>query len=89
VFSFLDVCERWIPDGCFVVHFPGQSEGDRQWNDIPADRHGRGANLAFCDGHVEHHRWKWPKADKTMFTPPVNDQDLQDLRWLQERLPGP
>jgi hypothetical protein len=45
--------------------------------------------VAFGDGHVEHHRWKWPKADKTMFTPPVNDQDLQDLRWLQERLPGP
>ena len=89
VFSFLDVCERWIPDGCFVVLFPGHPEGERQWNDIPADRHGRGANVAFGDGHVEHHRWKWPKADKTMFTPSVNDQDLQDLRWLQERLPGP
>jgi prepilin-type N-terminal cleavage/methylation domain-containing protein len=23
VFSFLDVCEHWIPDGCFVVLYPG------------------------------------------------------------------
>jgi prepilin-type N-terminal cleavage/methylation domain-containing protein/prepilin-type processing-associated H-X9-DG protein len=89
VFSFLDVAERWIPDGCFVVHFPGHPEGEPQWNDIPADRHGLGANLAFCDGHAEHRRWKWPKARKTPYTPPENDLDLQDLRWMQERLPGP
>jgi len=89
VFSFLDVSERWILDGCFAVHFLGHPESDRQWNDIPADRHGRGANVAFCDGHVEHHRWQWPKAPRAAFTPPENDLDLQDLRWLQERLPGP
>ena len=50
--------------------------------------------LSFLDEHVEHHRWRWPKANKDPFNPPgltavANDQDLQDLRWLQERLPGP
>jgi len=86
VFSFLDACERWIPDGCFVVLFPGHPEGEDQWNDIPADHHGLGANLAFCDGHAEHRRWQWPKAHKNAGTPVENDPDLLDLRWLQERL---
>jgi prepilin-type processing-associated H-X9-DG protein len=89
VFTFVDTSARTIQDGCFVTHFLGHPEGDRQFNDIPADRHGRGANVAFCDGHVEHHRWKWPKEHKNGITPVENDQDLQDLRWLQERLPGP
>jgi prepilin-type processing-associated H-X9-DG protein len=89
VFTFVDTSGRTIPDGCFVVLFLGRPEGDRHFNDVPADRHGRGANVAFCDGHVEHHRWKWPKAHKNGSTPVENDLDLQDLRWLQARLPGP
>jgi prepilin-type processing-associated H-X9-DG protein len=89
VFSFLDVAEHAIPDGCFVVLFPGHPEGENQWNDIPADRHGGGGNLAFCDGHIEHRRWQWAKAHKNPFTGTENSRDLQDLRWMQERLPGP
>jgi prepilin-type N-terminal cleavage/methylation domain-containing protein/prepilin-type processing-associated H-X9-DG protein len=30
------------------------------WFDMPADRHNRGANLSFADGHVE--RWRWQTA---------------------------
>jgi prepilin-type N-terminal cleavage/methylation domain-containing protein/prepilin-type processing-associated H-X9-DG protein len=91
VFSFLDVCEHWIPNGCFVVLYPGHWEGQDQWNDIPSDRHALGANLAFCDGHVERRPWQWPKKHKHLhpFGKAENDRDLQDLRWLQERLPGP
>jgi prepilin-type processing-associated H-X9-DG protein len=90
-FSFLDVCEHWIPDGCFVVLYPGHSDGQDQWNDIPSDRHAVGANVAFWDGHVERRRWLWPKKHKHLqpFGKAENDRDLQDLRWMQERLPGP
>ena len=31
------------------------------WWDIPANRHNRGANFSFGDGHVEHWRWEVPK----------------------------
>ncbi|MHC1766695.1 MAG: prepilin-type N-terminal cleavage/methylation domain-containing protein [Verrucomicrobiia bacterium] len=94
VFGFIDVSEREICDGSFAVRPLGLSAGDRDWNDVPADRHVGGANLSFLDGHVEHHCWRWAKANKDPFNPPgitavANDQDLQDLRWLQERLPGP
>jgi hypothetical protein len=30
VFTFLDVCEHWIADGCFVVLYPGHSEAQDQ-----------------------------------------------------------
>jgi prepilin-type processing-associated H-X9-DG protein len=29
---------------------------------MPSDRHNRGANLSFADGHVEHWKWKVPKT---------------------------
>jgi prepilin-type N-terminal cleavage/methylation domain-containing protein/prepilin-type processing-associated H-X9-DG protein len=32
------------------------------WWDMPADRHNRGANLSFADGHVEHWKWAFPKT---------------------------
>ena len=32
------------------------------WWDIPANRHNQGANFSFCDGHVEHWKWKAPKT---------------------------
>lgn len=89
VFGFLDVTERQLGDGAFAVRPLGLSIGDRTWNDVPADRHGLGANLSFLDGHVEHHRWRFPKANKDFVSPVASDADLQDLRWMQARLPGP
>ena len=62
---------------------------DRQWNDIPSDRHNRAANLSFVDGHIETHRWRWPKANRELFDTAAKPGDLQDLRWLQARLPEP
>lgn len=87
VFTFIDASERGINDGRFVVRPLGFSGGDRRWNDVPADRHARGANLSFLDGHVEPHRWQWPKAGKSILTEIENNTDLQDLPWLQDRLP--
>jgi prepilin-type processing-associated H-X9-DG protein len=88
VFGFLDVAAKTISSGDFLEAHVGCSSGDRNWRDIPSDRHSVGANVSFLDGHVEHHRWRWPKPHD--FSAPFkNDLDLQDLRWLQERLPGP
>jgi prepilin-type N-terminal cleavage/methylation domain-containing protein/prepilin-type processing-associated H-X9-DG protein len=88
IFAFLDVSEREICDGVFALVPLGFSQGDRQWNDIPSDRHTQGGNLSFVDGHVEHHRWRWPKPHNGL-EPVRNSEDLRDLRWLQERLPEP
>ena len=37
-------------------------DGSQNWWDLPSDRHNRGANLSFADGHVEHWRWVAPKT---------------------------
>jgi prepilin-type processing-associated H-X9-DG protein len=29
---------------------------------MPADRHDKGANISFADGHVERWRWQTPKV---------------------------
>ena len=63
ILAFLDVSQSEINDGMFVVLPLGYPGGDRSWNDVPADRHNRAANLSFVDGHVETHRWRWPKAN--------------------------
>ena len=89
VFAFLGSSEFTINDGMFVVLPLGYPGVDKQWNDIPSDRHNRGANLSFVDGHVETHRWRWPKANRPLFDTASKPDDLQDLRWLQARLPEP
>jgi prepilin-type processing-associated H-X9-DG protein len=47
------------------------------WWDMPADRHSRGANFSFADGHVEHWKWKAPKRP-TGFTTYASGGDLED-----------
>jgi prepilin-type processing-associated H-X9-DG protein len=55
----------------------------------PSERHSRGANLSFLDGHSEYRRWRFtPKMnDFARRGPPVNAADREDLRWLVERTP--
>ncbi|MGH9646962.1 MAG: H-X9-DG-CTERM domain-containing protein, partial [Bryobacteraceae bacterium] len=88
-FAFLDVSEREICDGAFFLMPMGAAGGDQMYNDIPSDRHAQGGNFSFVDGHVEHHPWRWPKPYVSSHVLVANNDDLQDMRWLQERLPGP
>jgi prepilin-type N-terminal cleavage/methylation domain-containing protein/prepilin-type processing-associated H-X9-DG protein len=81
VFGFLDVSERMINACDFSLAW------DNNWWDIPADRHSLGLGLSFLDGHAELHRWRFPKATKSCATAAQGNDDLRDLRWLQERLP--
>jgi prepilin-type N-terminal cleavage/methylation domain-containing protein len=81
VFGFLNVSEPMI-NGCdFALYW------DDNWWDIPADRHSLGLGLSFLDGHSELHRWRVPKSNKSIATPAVGQDDVEDLRWLQKRLP--
>ncbi len=60
------------------------------WN-VPATRHGRGGNLSFADGHVEHFRWRGTHIFRPVAeikfnasTPPAGDPDC---RRIQETVP--
>jgi prepilin-type N-terminal cleavage/methylation domain-containing protein/prepilin-type processing-associated H-X9-DG protein len=83
----LDTSEKTINEGAFYV-WPVDAQERDFWDHQPSDRHGRGANLTFTDGHVEHWSWKWPKQAPEN-TAVSNEFDQQDLRRLQELLPMP
>ncbi|MSU35624.1 MAG: prepilin-type N-terminal cleavage/methylation domain-containing protein [Pedosphaera sp.] len=85
-FAFIDSSEHTINSGTFGL-LPMDFAGGNLWEDVPADRHSRGANLSFVDGHAEYHRWRAPKPKE--FAAKATGDDLQDLRWLQDRVPTP
>jgi prepilin-type processing-associated H-X9-DG protein/prepilin-type N-terminal cleavage/methylation domain-containing protein len=82
VFVFIDDNEQTIDDGIFVI-------GINSWYDCPGDRHGRGANLSFLDGHVEHHRWRSSRTVEHWIYghPPLAGGDQADHQWLVAHLP--
>lgn len=83
IFLFIDEIEGGIDDGMFGIQMTGQS-----WVNMPAQRHNYGANLSFCDGHVERWKWKYPKIWQYPGSPVVNNLDLIDLQRLQAVLPN-
>jgi|YelNatPaOPRAMG01_1025707.scaffolds.fasta_scaffold04521_2 prepilin-type N-terminal cleavage/methylation domain-containing protein/prepilin-type processing-associated H-X9-DG protein len=90
-FVFIDTHEDAIVDPTFGV-YPTDSDGflvfyRNSWLDLPAQRHLKGANLSFADGHVEYWRWRYPKVFKYYGQPVANDDELKDLRRLQACIP--
>jgi prepilin-type N-terminal cleavage/methylation domain-containing protein/prepilin-type processing-associated H-X9-DG protein len=83
IFLFLDEIEGGIDDGLFGIQYTGQL-----WVNMPAQRHSYGANLSFCDGHVERWKWKYPKIWQYPGSSVVNQLDLLDLQRLQGALPN-
>jgi prepilin-type N-terminal cleavage/methylation domain-containing protein/prepilin-type processing-associated H-X9-DG protein len=83
LFVLIDTQEYDIWDGTFGI-FSSDSYWAEYWLDLPADRHGQGANLSFADGHVEHWRWRAPKIFQGVFWPAYSDPDLADLQRLQQ-----
>ena len=53
------------------------------WWDLPADRHIRGCDFAFADGHVEHWRWAAPKIIEGVGQDIAGVDDMKDFRRLQ------
>lgn len=92
VFVFIEVHEDCILD----AHF-GIAPVDNPWmglknnmGEIPADRHKRGANMSFADGHSEYWKWKTYKSPGIWGRPVSGPDELQDLRRLQKAIcPGP
>jgi prepilin-type processing-associated H-X9-DG protein/prepilin-type N-terminal cleavage/methylation domain-containing protein len=91
VWAFWDGSEGRINAGPAAVWPIAQTDRNREWLHQPSDRHSRGANLSFADGHVASHRWRWPKSlgQLPASSPAANALDLEDLRWLQAGLPEP
>jgi len=90
VFAFIDENEQSIDDGIFIIQSssPWGVVDVSTWESLPSDRHRQGANVSFVDGHGEPHHWRAPKLFLARAAGSKN-QDLQDLRWLQTKLPKP
>ncbi len=82
VFVFIDEQEQSIDDGLFLL----PELVPDLWFDYPADRHERGCNLSFVDGHVEYHRWGVPKIFQGRGAFPTNRWDETDREWLVAHL---
>jgi prepilin-type processing-associated H-X9-DG protein len=83
LFVLIDTQEQDIWDATFGIFSP-DSPWSVYWLDLPADRHSRGANLSFADGHVEHWHWLAPKIYQGPYWPAYSPQDLLDLQRLQQ-----
>jgi prepilin-type processing-associated H-X9-DG protein len=86
VFSLLDACEKSMTSGAF------HADPDRTgaWYTIPGERdRGRGANVAFVDGHVAFKKWQYLGCfRKNLQTPVANVSDRADLRWVLDAVSG-
>jgi prepilin-type N-terminal cleavage/methylation domain-containing protein/prepilin-type processing-associated H-X9-DG protein len=85
LFVFIDVHEEAILDAMFGFPVPGARKRwwyPEIWWDLPANRHGQGANLSFADGHAE--RWKWvaPKIFREFFQS-VREDEWPDYRRVE------
>ena len=83
LFVLIDTQEEDIWDATFGIFSP-DSYWSGYWLDLAADRHDRGANISFADGHVEHWRWKAPKIFEGVWWPASSQDDLDDLHRLQQ-----
>ena len=82
VFVFLDVHEQSIDTGGFNLHPLVGS-----WGHLPSDRHNRGSNLSFADGHAEYYHWRAPKVfvSERQYVQDPNDQ--ADFKRLAAGMP--
>jgi len=87
LFVFIDTHEDAIWDSTFGVIPLGYYWQD-YWLDIPADRHMRGANISFVDGHAEHLKWRCAKRGFLLGSHTFDSADLADLRVMQGYIKG-
>jgi prepilin-type N-terminal cleavage/methylation domain-containing protein/prepilin-type processing-associated H-X9-DG protein len=86
---FIDEHERTMVDSTFGIptdlfNSAMSYSGPPMWWDFPADRHGRGANLSFADGHVEHRKWRSPKSDHASYFSEVLPQEVSDWAGIRK-----
>lgn len=88
---FVDEHEKTMVDSTFGIptdyfNQANGSNGAPMWWDFPADRHSRGANLSFADGHAEYKKWVWPKTDHATYFSPVLPQELGDWQEIRRHV---
>jgi len=92
LFVFIDENENSIFDGQFgnICSPPiyGYWASDEWW-DMPANRHGQGANLSFADGHVEHWKWKSPMVCDSFPQYILDDNSMADYKRVQNAMKQP
>ena len=78
LFVFIDENEVTLLDDQFG--YPMVNYGYGSWWDMPSNRHNRGANLSFADGHVEHWKWATSMIDSqpTGWAVPVSSAQMPD-----------
>ena len=88
---FIDESEESIDDGLWNSPPHGELMPDGlAWDNLPTDRHDRGANLGFADGHTTFHPWLWSKRNGNpgqLPRPWANAKDLKDMLWLLQLSP--
>jgi prepilin-type N-terminal cleavage/methylation domain-containing protein/prepilin-type processing-associated H-X9-DG protein len=79
LFVFIDEHPDTMLDAQFgnPVDLPFYS---RIWFDMPSDRHSRGCNLSFADGHAERWRWAAPKVARYLGQAPTPEEMPDYLR---------
>jgi prepilin-type N-terminal cleavage/methylation domain-containing protein/prepilin-type processing-associated H-X9-DG protein len=86
LFVFIDVHEDGILDSLFGILPPGWERVFRMqevWWDVPANRHSKGCNFSFADGHVEHWKWVAPKIFQKVGQDIADENDMKDFRRVQ------
>jgi prepilin-type N-terminal cleavage/methylation domain-containing protein/prepilin-type processing-associated H-X9-DG protein len=82
IYVFLDENPDTLNDGFFMNRWDSNV-----WGNLPGSDHRDGANLAFADGHLEHHRWVLAetrrKLGSSSGTFPASAPT--DFDWLKER----
>ncbi len=88
LFVFIDESAETIQDADFGNPPVGGVFEQNIWWDMPSDRHSRGANLSFADGHVEHWKWAYPKTSDDLGLP-VPNAELPDFHRIQNAMKQP
>jgi len=83
VYVFLDENDVTIEDGVFGLY----PSPETHWCNMASDRHLRGLNFTYVDGHVQRHKWKSPKLQISSGPQLATGGDLDDLRFTQAGLP--
>jgi prepilin-type N-terminal cleavage/methylation domain-containing protein/prepilin-type processing-associated H-X9-DG protein len=71
---FIDESTITLEDGYFAIQVD-----NRVWQNSPSDRHNRGANLSFADGHSEIYKWLEPKTGKVSWNAPAQTPQDRDF----------
>lgn len=85
IFVYIDENEECIEDGNFGIW----RSPDPRWLNYPSDRHTKGANLAYYDGHAARFKWQGAKKFTSQNQTSGSAEDKADLKMLQDALPDP